>query len=89
MNKKEKAFEDICDLLEDRLNVLGPINSQQAYQLCKDHYAYSTIITTFKTIMDLMIAQGKAIRVGRGSWNITKPNKKKHEPETVVEQSGN
>jgi hypothetical protein len=66
-------MDTILDIMEARLNELGPITMIDAYKLCEDTFHRNTISVEFKKIMRTMIEQGKAIKQGRG-WKIEKPN---------------
>lgn len=74
MNYSADTFDRICDLMEARLNVLGPIKTDDAWKICGRCFGYSTITSNFRKIMNLMVAQKKAVHVGHGKWNILKPN---------------
>lgn len=74
MNVKEYIFYQIYDLLESRLDQLGEIKTDDAWQICKITQNYSTITRTFAEIMKTMVLQKKAVKIGNGKYNILKPN---------------
>jgi len=68
-------FDKVYLRIEPRLNKLGFIKTNDAWLLCKD-FNYSVVCREFKFIMETMIEQGKAIKVGIGMYIIERPNKK-------------
>jgi hypothetical protein len=74
---KEETFFEIYDLIEGRLNELGPICTNDAWLICRDNNStrgYSTICKVFRECMSAMVEQGKAERQRNGQWKIIKPN---------------
>lgn len=73
---KEETFFEIYDLIEDRLNQLGPITADAAWRICRGNTdkSYVTICNVFREVMKTMIEQGKVIQEKRGQYKILKPN---------------
>lgn len=90
MNKRGKAqktFDDVYECLLDRLNVIGPITTREAFELTTGRVrtgrilaGYQCITDNFRVIMDTMVEQRKAEKVDRGIWEIRKPNHKNETP---------
>ena len=79
MNKplySDTSFNEVYDMLEERLNQTGPITTMDAFEICRHKYSYSTVQSRFKEIMEIMMEQGKVRIVRRGMWEIIKPNMK-------------
>lgn len=68
------SYNDIYDMIEDRLNKTGEIRTVEVYNMCKGRYSYSIVQSRFREIMDTMVEQRKAVMVRAGLWNILKPN---------------
>jgi hypothetical protein len=72
-----ERFEKILDIIEDRLDQLGPIRLADAWKLCGDSgMSYTVVAQYFERIMALMIEQGKAQKKCKGVYIILKPNRK-------------
>jgi hypothetical protein len=73
---KEKTFDEIYELFEHRLNVIGDIRANDIWLLCrfKTRKGYCTITTVFRMCITTMIEQKKAVRVRQGVYKILKPN---------------
>ena len=75
MNAKEFIFDCIYNDLEKRLDLVGEITTNDAWQICRSkHGSYTSIAMVFKQIMMTMVEQKKAIRIRKGKYNILKPN---------------
>lgn len=75
MKETEATHQDIIlDLLEERLNVIGPISSTEAFAICKQKMHHSTFVREFRMIMLTMVEQKKAHKLHNGFWIIYKPN---------------
>ena len=73
---KEDTFYEIYDLLEERLNQLGHICTNDAWIICREktQRSYATICKVFRECMSAMVEQGKAEVVKEGQYKILKPN---------------
>jgi hypothetical protein len=78
--KFDIAFDKISELLEYRLNQLGEIRMDDAWQICRRNHSYGMINRVFRSIMQGMVLQNKAIRHPhrRGIYIITEPFDSKH-----------
>lgn len=75
MKETEATHQDLLlDLLEERLNVVGPISSTEAFAICRDKMHHSTFSREFRLIMLTMMEQKKAHKLHNGFWIINKPN---------------
>lgn len=75
MNKKGKAAETekrIREMLEKRLQKLGPITSNDAWHICKSTFGYSVVCNVFRKIMNEMKDADKADNIRNGLWWIHK-----------------
>jgi hypothetical protein len=68
-------FDLIYDTIIDRLDQLGEIRTIEVYKML--NISYARVCVQFKRIMDIMVLQGKAVKVRKGHWNILKPNRRK------------
>ncbi len=73
MNAKDYIFNSIYDAIEDRLDVIGDIKTDDAWKICKSWH-YSSVVKVFAEIMKTMVLQKKAIKIGNGKYTILKPN---------------
>jgi hypothetical protein len=60
----------IKEILTERLVEKGMIKTNDAWQLCKDDFGYSTIAHHFKIIMKDMVKTGQANFINNGLWFI-------------------
>lgn len=74
--RAEANFNEIYDLLEDRLNQLGEIRTEAAWQICRHKYGYATVTQAFRKIMLTMVEQGKAKKIKNGHYKIVAANVK-------------
>lgn len=72
MSTSEQTFFRIYESLEERLNFIGEITSAEAWEIAGG--GYGTVCKTFKSIMNTMIEQKKAIKIRNGKYKILKPN---------------
>lgn len=74
-----KTFDEnakkISELLSARLKRLGPICTNDAWNLCQNEFTYSTIAQHFSILMKKLEREYRSERAGRGKWLI-KPLKK-------------
>lgn len=75
-NKRELSYEAIYDILEPRLNQLGEIRTEAAWQICRHKYGYATVTQAFRKIMLTMVEQGKAKKIKNGHYKIVARNVK-------------
>lgn len=76
---KVSTFEEIYELLRDRLNQVGKVRTDDAWQVCrgKTNFSYPMICNVFRECMQAMVEQGKAKKLEKnGVWEIIKPNEK-------------
>lgn len=73
---KEEAFDKFYEAVSPHLNKLGEIRTGDIWKASGNQFSYSYITPNFKTIMDTMVEQGKAIKLRNGLWRIIKPNTK-------------
>lgn len=75
-------FEQVLDLIEDRLDQIGEIRLAEVWKLCENHnLTYGLVAAYFEKIMELMIEQKKAVKLTRGSYCILKPNRRQAPPD--------
>lgn len=70
---KQEAFDEVYDKLAPRLNQVGRITTDDAWKFTR--VPYSRMVVVFKQIMETMIEQKKAVKIGRGQYEILKPDK--------------
>lgn len=75
-NSKEENFDKFYEAVSPMLNKLGKIRTKDIWEAYKFQFSYTYLCPNFKTIMDTMVEQGKAIKISGGHWNIIKPNQK-------------
>lgn len=73
------AFEEVYEVIKPRLNMTGEIASKEVYEshTFSQGMHINTYRKAFKSIMDLMCEQNKAMRLQSGIYKITKPNEGK------------
>lgn len=74
LTREQLMFDQVYEILEDRLNKLGEISTSEAFQLCRTKVGYNATTVAFRQIMDNMIEQGKAIRIKNGRYKIIRSN---------------
>lgn len=72
MRSKVKTYDDIYNLLQNRLNQVGEITTNDAWRICK--YSYGTTAQAFRGVMEVMVHKGYAEKIVNGRWRILKPN---------------
>jgi hypothetical protein len=65
----------IEQLLKDRLNKLGSIRTDDAWQICKSEFQYGTVAFHFRCIMMQLKEDGRADFIINGLWFIHKQKK--------------
>lgn len=63
------------ELLSNRLNKLGLITTDEAWQLCRSEFQYGTIAMHFKMIMTEKMNNQEADHLGKGKWFIYRQTK--------------
>ena len=76
--KQDQAekFERFLDDVEPLLQKVGPIRTGDVWDLVGGRWPYWYISDATNKVMQIMIAQGKAVAVRQGLWQILKPNRK-------------
>lgn len=69
----EQTYEKVYEAIENRLDKVGLIQTNEIYGICGKGVTVSVI---FRDIMDTMVKLKKAIKIKQGEWEILKPNKK-------------
>jgi hypothetical protein len=86
---RHETFDNIYELLTERLNQIGPIRTRDAWKTCcdaqkdldySDRHGYSTLTVAFRQIMETMVEQGKAEKIKNGEYNILRPNQRYKTP---------
>jgi len=72
-----EKFERFLDDIEDLLQVVGPITTGKVWDKVGGSWPYWYISDNLNKVMQMMIAQGKAVYIRQGLWQILKPNRKK------------
>jgi gamma-glutamylcyclotransferase (GGCT)/AIG2-like uncharacterized protein YtfP len=72
--KSERIYNDVYEILENRLNQLGEIRTDEAWKKCKYKFSYSAITVAFRKIMFTMVEQGKAEKIKNGHYRIIRSN---------------
>lgn len=74
-----RDFDEVYDLIEDRLDHVGDIGTVDAKSICNPitYIPYGRFCKAFHSIMEIMVQQKKAIKVKNGRWKILKPNRRK------------
>jgi hypothetical protein len=81
-----KSFETILDVIENRLDKLGPIKLYDIWFLCQNSgFKYDKVRRYFERIMTIMVEQKKAEKICNGHYVIVIPNRKKIEVVKKVE----
>lgn len=73
---REEVDDHIYEMLLPRLNQIGLITTNDAWEICKEFRGHETVSRAFRAIMATMIEQGKATRVSFTKWEILKANTK-------------
>jgi hypothetical protein len=64
------TITSIIALMKDRLQVTGNITTSDAWDICKDKHAYSTVTQYFRAIMETLVREGRARKVKGGLYEI-------------------
>lgn len=72
--RHEQIHLRIIELLKERLQKLGSIRTDDAWQICRNEFEYGVIAFHFKLIMQKMKEDGAADNVKNGVWFIHKNN---------------
>jgi hypothetical protein len=73
-DKTERIYNDVYEHMEQRLNQLGEIRTDEAWSICQKQFSYSAITVAFRKIMLTMVEQGKAQKIKNGHYKIIRSN---------------
>lgn len=76
MTIADETFNEIYGLIESRLNVLGPVRTVEAWQICKGNtpHSYETVAIIMRHCLNTMVEQRKAVKLNAHVWEIRKAN---------------
>jgi hypothetical protein len=68
---QRSAFSEIYTMMRERVGRPGLIKTGEAWNICrKSKWGFTTISDAMRVIMNSMVADGKAVKVRKGLWNI-------------------
>lgn len=81
LTMRERDFNYVYEVIEDRLDQTGHISTGEICNKCR--IPYSRAAKQFQLIMKIMVLQGKANRYKQGQWIIVRANRRMSEIKTL------
>ena len=74
-NSFRRTHNRIIELIDQRLNKLGPICTDDVWKLCRQEFQYGTVASHFKIIMQQKIENAEADFIRNGNYFIYRQKK--------------
>jgi hypothetical protein len=81
LTMRERDFNYVYEVIEDRLDQTGHISTGEVCSMCK--IPYSRAANQFIRIMEIMVLQKKATKFKQGQWIIVRANRRLSEIRTL------